>query len=114
MVRFKSSSEVKLKYGSLGVKIKNLTQKDWVKVSKKLGLFVPDGGGNGSHVAVYKSKECPVYDSECLVVTIAKKLFPEIQRDMVKKLVLEGIQSGNYTEEDVWGALGIKVPTKKE
>lgn len=95
------------------MRIKNLSQKDWIKVSKKLGLFVPDTGAT-SHVAVYKSEKCPASDSKCLVLTIAKNLYPEIQRDMIKKLVLEGIQSGNYSEEDVWVALGIKVPTTKK
>ena len=108
----KLSSEVKLKFGILGVRIKNVTQKDWVKACKKLGLVVPDGAGAGSHAAVYKTKATSPYKSEDLVLTIVKKPYAQIQVNMVKKLVLNGIQSGNYEEKDVWEALGVKIPQK--
>lgn len=114
MARFASSSEVKLKYGSLVDRIKNFKQKDWVKASLELGLYIPDVRGTGSHIAVYKSSECPVSDSRCLVVTIQGQIYPQIQRDYIKKLVFEGQRSGKYNEEDVWKALGVKLPKRTE
>lgn len=112
MPSISSPSEIKLEYGSLGVRIKNLTQKDWVKACKKLELVVPDGAGAGSHAAVYKIKATSPYKSEDLVLTIVKKPYAQIQVNMFKKLVLNGIQSGKYKEKDVWEALGVKVPKK--
>ena len=115
MAPLTSPSEVKLKYGSLGVRIKNLTQKAWVKASKKLGLCIPEGSGAGSHVAVYRAGARPPYDdSEYLVLTIVKKPYAQIQISMVKSLTFEGVRSGQYTEKDVWEVLGIKVPAEKE
>lgn len=44
-----------------------------------------------------------------LLATIPAKMYPQIQRDYVKKLVTWGCESGRYTEDDVWRALGLKV-----
>ena len=96
----KLSSEVKLDYVALGLRIKNHRQKDWITACKRLELVIPEGGGAGSHVAVYKKGSRHPYDSACLVLTIVKKPYPQIQLSMVKNLVLGGFQSGNYTAKD--------------
>ena len=108
-----SYREVRLAHGKLVDRIKNLTQRDWVRVCEKLGLYVPVGAGKGSHCAVYKDSSCPPEDSSCLVVTIPHTLYPNIQRDMVKKIVSYGLQGDKYTEEEVWTALGVKVKKAK-
>lgn len=99
---------VKLTDGHLVEQIKNTNQKDWVKVCQKLGLFVPEDGGHGSHRAVYKSNTCPPEDSSCCVIVLPCKIYPNFQRDLVKKLVYHGKISGKYTEDDLWEALGVK------
>lgn len=63
---------------------------------------------------VSKSKARPPYKSEDLVLTIVKKPYAQIQVSMVKKLVLEGVQSDSYTEDLVWKTLGFDVPLIKE
>jgi hypothetical protein len=103
---------VKLERGELVDRIKNTTQSEWIKACCVLGLFVLDGSGRGSHIAVYKSNTCPPEDSTCLVLTIVQKPFANIQRDYVKKVVYHGIECGRYTEDDVWRALGV-LPRKK-
>ncbi len=102
---------VRLNKGHLVARIKNITQSKWTKVCENLGLFVSKEYGKGGHYSVYRSKECsPEYtnDSSCLVLTIQKDQYPEIQRDNVKKIVAYGAYSKLYTEEDVWKALGIQ------
>lgn len=103
-----SYREVKLKDGHLVDQVKNLSQGDWIKVCVKLGLYVPDGYGKGSHCAVYKDSVCPPEDSSCCVVTLPRNIYANFQRDLIKKILLYGIQSGKYSEDDLWKALRIK------
>lgn len=103
-----SHSEIKLEEGELVNRIKGFDQKDWIKACARLGLCVLPAFGRGSHCAVYKDNVCPPEDSSCCVVTLPSNIYPNFQRDLVKKIVLYGIQSGKYTEKDVWKALGVK------
>ena len=96
---------VKLKHGKLTPRLKQLRQKDWIKACKKLGIWIPSGGGKGSHVCGYREEDCDRSNSEMLVITIQKHLTPNIQTDKFKQLVAYGKQTGSYTEEDVWKAL---------
>ncbi|OGG44427.1 hypothetical protein A2841_00440 [Candidatus Kaiserbacteria bacterium RIFCSPHIGHO2_01_FULL_48_10] len=105
---------IKLEQGQLVDQIKNLTQDEWAKVSAKLGLCVSESNGKGSHIAVYKSNTCSPSDSSCLVLTIPHKLYSQIQRDFIKKLVAYGKNDGKYTEADVWIALGVKIQKNNE
>lgn len=102
-----SHREIHLEYGEKVNQIKNLNQKDWMKACEKLSLFVVPASGKGSHCAVFKSPDCPPQDSTCLVLTIPHKIYPNFQRDIVKKLVLYGIKSGTYTEKDLWEILNV-------
>lgn len=99
--------EVKLKHGENADRIKNLTQKKWKTACDRLGLDVFTQLGKGSHIAAFKPN-CPPENRECLVLTIPSQPLPNYQRDLVKKLVLYGLQSGTYSEADVWKALGVK------
>jgi hypothetical protein len=103
-----SHREVKLNDGHLVDQIKNLGQKDWVEACRKLGLYIPDGYGKGSHCAVYKDNVCPPEDRSCCVVTLPRNIYPNFQRDLIKKVLLYGIQSGKYNEDDLWIAIGVK------
>lgn len=98
-----------LEYGELVARIKNYQQSDWVKACTRLSLYIPEGGGKGSHVAVYKEHNCDRSDSTMLLLTIPSHMYPNIQRDYVKKLVAWGKTSGRFTEQDIWTALGIKI-----
>jgi hypothetical protein len=98
---------VKLERSHLTAQIKNLKQNDWVKVCKKLNIWIAEGGGKGSHVCGYKEENCDRADSTFLVITIQKHLTPNIQTDKLKQLIAYGIESGKYTEDDVWRALGL-------
>ncbi len=98
---------VKLEYGHLTAQIKNLKQNDWVKACSKLGIWIAEGGGKGSHVCGYKEENCDRTDSKMLVITIQKHLTPNIQTDKLKQLIAYGKESGKYTEKDVWMALGL-------
>lgn len=100
-------SLVRLERGELTQQIKNLKQKDWVNACKKLDLWVADGGGKGSHVAVYKEDGCDRSDHTNLVLTIQKHLTPNIQTDKLKQLVAYGKESDRYTEDDVWKSLKL-------
>jgi hypothetical protein len=104
----KSSSEVKLAEGKLVDSIKNYNQQDWMKACERLGLYVAPALGKGSHCAVYKDNVCPPENSQGCVVLLPRNMYPNFQRDLVKKVVLYGIQSGKYNEKDVWKALGVK------
>ncbi|KKU50168.1 MAG: hypothetical protein UX71_C0002G0139 [Parcubacteria group bacterium GW2011_GWA1_47_10] len=101
-------SSIKLAEGKLVDRIKGCTQKDWIKACERLGLCVLPNAGRGSHCAVYKDNTCPPEDSSCCVVTIPQNVYPNFQRDLVKKVVAYGLASGKYTEGDVWKALGVK------
>ncbi len=103
-----SYREVKLAHGELVDRIKNLTQKEWMRVCEKLGLYVRPASGKGSHCAVYKDNVCLPEDSSCCVVTLPYNIYPNFQRDLVKKVIFYGLQSGKYREEDFWGAVGVK------
>lgn len=103
-----SHSGVRLAKGKLVDRIKNYGQKEWINACERLGLHVDTASGRGSHCAVYKNATCNPQDRSCCVVTIPKNVYPNFQRDMVKKLVLHGVQSGKYTEDDVWNALQVK------
>jgi hypothetical protein len=100
--------QVKLKKGHLVNQVKNLSQSDWVMACRKLGLYVPEGYGKGSHCAVYKNESCPPEDSSCCIVTLPRKIYPNFQRDLIKKIVYYGIQSGAYTEDKFWEVLGVQ------
>lgn len=96
-------TEGTLKKGHLVKQIKNTTQAKWIKVCKKLDLWVPEGFGKGSHVAVYGKKGDVTTDN--LIVTIPKQLYPNIQRDFVKKITAYGQKTELYTEDEVWKLL---------
>jgi len=98
---------VKLEYGNLTPQIKNLKQKDWVRVCESLGIWIAPGGGKGSHVCGYSEVNCDRSNSKMLVITIQKHLTPNIQTDKLKQLVAFGRDSERYSEIDVWRALGL-------
>lgn len=98
--------QTKINRGELVDRIKNKTQKDWVKVCEKLNVIVRNDFGKGSHVAAFKN-DCPFEDRKCCIVTIQKDLHSEIQRDIFKKILTYGLESGLYTEDDIWKALGV-------
>jgi len=100
-------SLIKLERGHLTAQIKNLKQKDWVKACKKLNIWIADGGGKGSHVCGYKEEDCNRANSDMLVITIQKHLTPNVQTDKFKQLVAYGKERDNYSEDDVWKALGV-------
>lgn len=102
-----STSQVNIARGELLAAIKNLKQKDWVKAAKKLGLWVPDGGGKGSHKCAYVSENCNRSDSTNLVLAIPKKIIPQTQTDRLKQLVAYGQSSGQFNEDDVWRTLKL-------
>ena len=102
-----SYREVKLVNGEKVNQIKNKNQKDWETACERLGLYVVPSFGKGSHCAVYKDSVCPPEDSSCCVVTIPRNIYPEFQRDLVKKVLFYGLTSGKYTEQDLWEALGV-------
>jgi hypothetical protein len=79
-----------------------------MEACRKLGLHVPDGYGKGSHQAVYKSSDCSPEDSSCCVVTLPKNIYPNFQRDLIKKVLLYGITEGKFTEEDLWKVFGVR------
>lgn len=101
-----STASVRLEHGHLTATIKNLTQSDWVKACERLGLWVPDGAGKGSHRCAYKEENCDRTDSRMLVATIQKHMTPNIQTDKLKQIVAYGLQSKKYSEKEVWKALG--------
>ncbi|MBM3261227.1 hypothetical protein FJY93_02305 [Candidatus Kaiserbacteria bacterium] len=99
---------VKLEHGHLIDQIKNATAKDWENVCITLGLHVRTDYGRGSHAVAYKDTVCAPADRSCLVLTIPKNLFAQIQRDMFKKVLYFGIESGRYNEDNMWKAFNIK------
>ncbi|MEK7587055.1 MAG: hypothetical protein AAB453_04265 [Patescibacteria group bacterium] len=44
-----------------------------------------------------------------MITTIKKDLHSEIQRDLFKKILAYGLETGRYDENDIWKALGIKI-----
>lgn len=114
MPSLSSYREVKLANGELVDRIKNLTQTEWMRVCEKLGLYVCPAFGKGSHCAVYKDNVCRPEDSTCCVVTLPSNIYPNFQRDLVKKVIFFGLQSEKYTEAEFWSAVGIKVKKPKK
>lgn len=98
--------EVKIKRGDLIDRLKGHSQSDWVKAIEKLGVEVCFAGG--SHMAAYK-ENCPKEDKRCCIVTIHDHLHPQIQRDIFKKVLSYGLESGKYGEDAIWKALKIKI-----
>ena len=106
MQEWEKYKEVEIQQGQLVDRIKNKSQDDWLKVCKKLGLNINLSFGDGSHVAVYKDN-CPPEKRECCVATFPKKIYRQIQRDLFKKVLKYGLESGKYTEQDIWNAFKI-------
>ena len=77
-----SYREVKLAHGELVDRIKNLTQKEWVRVCEKLGLYVCPAFGKGSHFAVYKDNVCLPEDSSCCVVTLPVNIYSNFFKEI--------------------------------
>ncbi len=103
-----SHSEVRLEKGERVARIKNYGQKDWMRACERLGLSVRAGSGKGSHCAVYTDADASAEDRNSCVVTIPTNVYENFQRDLVKKIVLFGLRSGRYAEDDVWKALKVK------
>lgn len=101
-------SDVKLERGQLVDRIKNLSQKEWMRACERLGLCVRPEAGKGGHCAVYKDEVWPPESPASCITTLPNSLYPNIQRNLVKKVVGYGRSSGKYTEDDVWTALKIK------
>ncbi len=109
MSSIKSYKEIKLENGEWINRIKGLNQSDWVKACEKIGLYIPDGYGKGSHVAVYKDNKCMPQDVSCCVVTIPRNIYPNFQRDLFKKVLFYGIVNNKFSEKELWEALGLKI-----
>ena len=104
-----SHRDIDLERGKLVDQIKNKKQKDWKVVCERLGLHVSVSNGKGSHIAAYKAVDCLPEDKTCIVLTMPSSIYPNFQRDLLKKLVFYGVVSGIYTEDDVWRAFGFKI-----
>lgn len=101
-------ANVKLQHSNLLNRIKNLTQNDWIKACKRLGLDVDKTKGRGSHCCVYEPNCKTKNTSEYLIATIQRNLYPQIQTKILKRVVCYGIESAKYTEQDVWLVLKVK------
>ena len=51
--------------------------------------------------------EIKVLKDNLIITTQKNKLIPPIQIDYLKKLIAHGIETGDYTEDDIWRALKI-------
>lgn len=71
----------------------DITQKDWIKASRKLGLIVDCGFGRGSHVRVMHPQTHVKY-------TIQHDLHKFINIKIFKKMLEWG-----FDEEKIWEAL---------
>ena len=100
--------QTKITRGDLISRIKNYKQGDWIKALNRLDVVVRTDYDRGSHAVVYKHG-CSPDDSRCLITTIKKDLHSEIQRDLFKKILAYGLETGRYDENDIWKALGIKI-----
>jgi len=58
--------------------------------------------------AVYKSETCPPEDSSCCVVTLPRNIYPNFQRDLIKKILYHGILTATFTEDDLWDVLAVR------
>ena len=94
-------AQVVLERGHLTAQLKNLKQKDWIKACEKLGLWVPRDSGRGSHCCAYVAEHCDRSNNANLVITIQKKLIPNVQPGNFKSLVAYGTYSQRYTEDEV-------------
>lgn len=99
--------ETKIDRGDLIARIKSYKTKDWMKALNKLGVFVSTEYGRGHHAVAYKDN-CPPTDRSCAIATLGD-LHQEIQRDIFKKVLTYGLESGKYDEDDIWEALGVKI-----
>lgn len=108
MPRPEETSAVRLAKGHLVKRLNNLSQKDWKTLCVQLGLWVPEGGGKGSHFAAYVKENCDRADVRNLVVTVQQHLFPQVQVKKFKCILAYGLRSQKYTEDDMWEKLGIK------
>ena len=71
----------------------DITQSQWIKACKKLGLLVEIGFGKGSHVRVSHQNTGSKY-------TIQHNLHKFINMKIFKKMMEWG-----FEEEDIWNAL---------
>src|ERR1035437_10742370 len=94
----------KIKRGELVSRIKNKNQSDWIKACEKLNIIISTEYGKGSHAVAYKDN-CPREDRRCCIATIPRDLHSEIQRDIFKKILTYGEESGKHNEDDIWVAL---------
>ncbi len=99
--------EVKIKHGKKLDQMRNFDQKKWMKICSGLGLHVVPAKGKGSHCAVYKDDKCEPKDRSCLVLTIPKNTYRQLQRDLTKKLISYGKNNEKFTEEHFWEVAGI-------
>jgi plasmid rolling circle replication initiator protein Rep len=99
---------VKIERGELVDQIKNKKQQDWIKVCKKLGIIVRVDYGRGDHAVVNKDN-CPPEDRRCCITTLTRNMHSGIQRDIFKKILAHGLETGKFKEDDIWEALGVKL-----
>ena len=102
-----SYKTIEIKRKDLIVRLNDKTQDNWIKACERLEIDIRTDFGRGSHVVAYKD-DCPPENSECCIMTMKRKPHNQIQKDSFKKLLHYGIESGKYTEEDMWKAFKIK------
>lgn len=73
-----------------------------MSVCNRLGLVVSVDYGKGSHCAVYKNGTILPPTSESLVVTLVHNYYPEIQKKTARKIIFNGLKTGDYSESDFW------------
>lgn len=87
--------------------LKNVSVHDWSVACTRLGLHVRTDCGRGSHAVAYRDEQSDPANRESLVLTIASNIYPEIQKDYLKKVLYYGQVSGKYNEDDVWCAFRL-------
>lgn len=77
----------------------NITQGDWERACRRLGLLCLTKYGKGSHFVVWNEKY-DIADIRGLITTIQKKLHKAANQGIFKKILAYGIK-----EDDIWRAL---------
>jgi len=42
------------------------------------------------------------------VVTLPRNIYPNFQRDLIKKILYHGILTATFTEDDLWDVLAVR------
>lgn len=82
-------------------------QKVWEKAGIRLGLEIGERKPGTHYISLRDPKNKNYSDPRSLVSTVQKNLYKQANQSIFKEVLNFGLKTGQYSEDDVWEALGM-------